>query len=498
MIYMRYVLNKSITASIVILFNSSWIHYAQSQEVAIDPKQNEILTQPKVDVPNNAVNTELPKSLDNKDIPPLMSREEAKSYLSQNPQMLEETLSSLIKNNDAGTIAELLPIYQKYPNRDESLIDWGNAIISSSQGNIKKAIELYRKLNAALPNIKSVRFQLALALYQDKQFEAAKSELIKLRSNPDMTVNDVKTINQYINLLDKKDKWNLNLNLSYLHDENITNAPKAGTKIDGGVALTSPHQSGHGVGYNLSADKKYFGNSQFFTSVHSNINGSYYWDNKNYNDVTAGIGIGAGYQDSRREIEIYPKFSNRWYGLGSLGNESLHDYSKTKGIVFSYSDWLNTHWLYQNYSEYNETNYVKPYGINDGKYKLISNTLMYLPQQRRYFYTGLDYLDKKAPEDDMSFERTGIRLGWGETWNRGISTRLSLGYAQKDYDAKNRFTQIQGKDKEFNTNLSIWKRDLYLLGLTPRLSWQYTNVKSNDPFNEYSKNNVNLEFTKTF
>ena len=123
---------------------------------------------------------------------------------------------------------------------------------------------------------------------------------------------------------------------------------------------------------------------------------------------------------------------------------------------------------------------------------------MYLPTQRRYFYGGLDYLNKNAPDDDQSYDRKGIRLGWGEAWDRGISTRVSVGYGKKDYDAPSRFTQIQGEDKEYSANFSIWKRDLYLLGLTPRVTWQYNKVTSNDPFNEYSKNNVNLAFTKTF
>lgn len=460
---------------------------------------NSVEDAPEIIKPDTSVSItqNLPKSLPQDTTQSKMSKEEAKVYLSKNPQLLEETLSLLIRNNDAEALKELLPLYANYPQKDESLLDWGNAIIAMNKGDVKTAIQLYRKINAALPDIRSVRFQLAVALFQDKQYDAAKSELVKLRSNSDLSSKDVEALNQYIDFIDKQNRWNVNFNVSYLNDDNLTNAPPEGTNLDG-LYLTSKHQSGHGVGYNLGADKKFFANNQFFTALHFNIDGSYYWDNHNFNDVTAGTGVGFGYQNSKLEVELQPKFSQRWYGLGLSGDGDLHKYSDTKGLGFMLSYWMNPQWQYQNYSEYSDTSYEEPYTINDGKFSLLSNTLMYLPNQRRYFYGGLDYLNKNAPDDDQSYDRKGLRLGWGEAWDRGISTRVSVGYAKKDYDDKSRFTQIEGKDKEYNANFSIWKRDLYLMGLTPRITWSYTKIDSNDPFNEFSKNNVNLALTKTF
>lgn len=474
--------------------------YAQDN-IPVDV-QNEVSTEPKVVEPVPVKNTDdnLAKTLptDRSNITPKLSREEAKQYLRQNPQLLEETLSLLIKNNDAKTLAELLPLYLTYAQRDESVVDWANAIIAMDKGNVKEAIRLYRKINAALPNIRSVRFQLAVALFQNKQYDAAKNELIKLRSNSDLTKQDIEALDQYISFIDSQNRWNINFNLSYLNDKNLTNAPPEGTKLDTGLAVSSKHEKGKGFDYSLSADKKFYLGNQYFTALHTNLDGKYYWDNKNFNDVTTGAGLGFGYQNAKLEVELQPKYSQRWYGLGTAGDGKLHRHSDTKGVGFSFNYWLTPQWNYQNYSEYNSTSYEDPYTINDGKFTLLSNTLMYLPSQRRYFYTGVDYLNKNASEKDYTFERKGLRLGWGEAWNRGISTRTSIGYARKNYDGVSRYTQIKGKDKEYDANFSIWKRDLSLLGLTPKLSWNYRKVDSNDPFNEYSKNSFNLMFSKTF
>lgn len=462
---------------------------------------NETMVEPKIAEPKPEPKTDanLAKTLptDEEKATPKLTREQAKQYLQQNPQLLEETLSVLIKNNDAKALAELLPLYSNYPQRDESLIDWANAIIAMDKGDTREAIRLYRKINAALPDIRSVRFQLAVALFQNKQYDAARSELIKLRSNDGLTKQDIDALNQYISFIDSQNRWNVNANFSYLNDKNLTNAPPEGTKANG-LSLSSKHEKGEGIDYGISADKKFYLGSQYFTALHTNLDGKYYWDNKDFNEITGGAGLGFGYQDAKLEMELQPKYSQRWYGLGTSGDGKLHRHSETKGVGLSLNYWLTPQWSYQNYSEYNSTSYENPYTINDGKFSLISNTLMYLPSQRRYFYTGFDYLNKNAKEDDYSFDRKGLRLGWGEAWEYGISTRASIGYANKDYDAKSRYTQIQGKDKEYDANFSIWKRDLYLLGLTPRLSWNYHKVDSNDPFNEYSKNSVNLAFTKTF
>lgn len=428
--------------------------------------------------------------------PKVMSKEESIAYLKEHPDELEKILSALLIKQDAQSLKELLPVYAQYPQRDDSVIDWGNAIIAQREGRINDAIHLYRKVNAVLPSVKALRFQLAYALYQDKQLKAAKSELEKLRSSLTKQA-DIDQINQYIRAIDSQDRWTYDFNLNFLNDKNLNNAPPVGTTLDNGTYIfkqQQPHEEGQGIGYSVGANRKWAIDDRYFTSAHLTTSGKYYWDNKDYNEVYGTAGVGIGYQNAMTELELYPSFTQGWNG------NSLHRYSENKAFNLAYTHWFNPKLMYQNFSQYSMLRYEAPADVNNIDTTLFSNTLVYLPKQTRSLNIGLDYLKGENTEghDGDSYTRKGIRLGWGEAWNHGISTRVSLGYGKRDYDAPQEVFNIQRKNKEYDVGLSVWKRDFTLFKLTPRLSWNYHKVTSNSPLQEYSKNNVNLELTQTF
>ena len=444
-------------------------------------------------------------STTNSNLPKVMDKKASIEYLKNNPEEMEKTLSYLIFRQDADALRDLIPIYAQYPQRDESVVEWGKGIIAMKEGRVVDAIHLFRKVNAVLPNIRLLRFQLAYALYQDKQFKAAKNELEKLRSSL-TDPKEIESINQYIRAVDSNERWVFDFNFSFLNDDNLTNASAVGTTLtNGNVPLvnTQPHEEGKGIGYGIGANKKWLINDRYYVPLHSNIYGKYYWDNHKFNEVNANVGLGIGYQNATTELELYPSLTQEWYGGGVSREENkgdLEKYYQNKALNFSYNHWLTPKLMYQNFSQFAQLRYEDAYDVNDMNSKLFSNSLVYLPKQTRSLTGSIDYVkgdNDKGYEGD-SYDRVGIRLGWGEAWNHGISTRLSMGYAQRDYDAPQDFIGIQRKNKEYDLGLSLWKRDLTLFKLTPRLSWNYHKVKSNSAFEEYSKNNVNLELTQTF
>lgn len=431
-----------------------------------------------------------------------MTKQETLDYLKNHPQDMEAVLSRLVLTLNAEPLKELLPIYATYPQHDQSIIDWGNAIIAMKRGDTKQAIALYRKLNAALPQNRTIHFQMASALYQDKQYKAAKSELLKIRSTL-TNIEDVKAINQYITAIDKQDDWNFNVNLSFLNNDNLGNSPAENAKIDTGngtITNSVKRQKGTGLGFNLGADKKWMLNDRWFTALHLNTDGSYYWDNKKYNDIAAGVGVGVGYRNSKTEIELSPNFNQRWYG-GGLDNDnddSLKKYTKTNALNLNVNHWFNPNWMYQNFSQYSKMEYEKPFTSNDGDYKVFSNTIMYLPNATSNFFGGFDYMSKDSDYDaSESFTRRGMRVGWGQTWKKGYSTRATFGFAKKEYEGED-FFGYKRDNQEYSAGLSFWNRDFYILGLTPRLTYDYRKVKSNEAFENRNENNFNVVFTKTF
>lgn len=442
----------------------------------------------------------LPTELPSDNAGPKMSKADSIAYLKENPAEFEGLLSQLLIQGNAESLEELLPYYQQLPNYDPSVVDWGNAIITAKRGELDEAVRMYRKLNADLPEVRVLRFQLAMALFYNRQFDASESEFQRLRSDA-TEEGDVKVINGYLDSISRQNRWSFNGSLSYINDSNITNAPEVGTTItgpDGSVlTYTSERESGKGLDYRLSGDRTWLYDNRIFTAIHLNSYGKYYWDNKNYNDITAGIGAGVGYQNTITEVELQPFYNKRLYGQGRQGDGSLDSYSETVGVNLNLNQWLSPKIRYQGFARYGETSYIDLYDFNDGEDLLLANTLVFYPNGQQLWTIGADYSTRESEDQSLAYDRPGIRIGWSQTWPKGYATQVNVGYAKRDYKAED-FFGIQRENKEYNMGITAWNRGFSVLGLTPRISWDFSKVESNSPFEEYKKNDVSLELTKTF
>jgi len=444
----------------------------------------------------NGLSTELPSE----DTGSVMSKAESIAYLKANPKEFETLLGNLLRQGNAESLEELLPVYQQVPNYDPSVVDWGNAIIAAKNGRLDEAVRRYREVNARLPEIKILRFQLAMALFFNRQYDAAQSEFERLRATA-ITEADTKVINQYLDAINDKDRWSFNGSVSYINDGNISNSPEEGTQFvapNGSITtFTSPREEGEGVTFRLSGNKKWINDNKIFTSLGLNTNGRYYWDNKKYNDVTAGISTGIGYQNAITEVELQPFYNKRWYGQGRSGDGDLKSYADTTGVRLNLSQFITPKIRYQGVVSYSDSDYIDRYAFNDGSDLVFANTALYFPTGQQFWILGLDYATRDTEDTSISFDRTGLRLGLGQTWGEGYTTRFDLGYAERDYESED-FFGIERKNKEYSAGITAWNRGFSVLGLTPRLSWDYVKVDSNSPFEEYDKHNVSLELTKAF
>ena len=217
---------------------------------------------------------------------------------------------------------------------------------------------------------------------------------------------------------------------------------------------------------------------------------------KNYNELNARLGWGLGYQTSHLELALTPFTEKRWYSGGSNGSDALKQYSKNSGVRFDISYWLNPRWQISSALEYGEQRYDWRKHLNGNNY-LFSNTLLYVPKSGQHWFAGVDYSRENTRDKDNAYQRAGGRLGWGQEWPWGISSRITLSYAKRHYQAAD-FFNIRQNNREYASTLTLWHRDLYFWGITPKITWSYQKVKSNHPFYGYDKNRVFLEMSKTF
>ncbi|MBE2893610.1 surface lipoprotein assembly modifier [Spirabiliibacterium falconis] len=419
-----------------------------------------------------------------------MSKEE----LAQHPDLVVRALVPALLQNNAEGVDLLLPIYRTLPKNDPLLIKWGEAILAREQGDYTRSVALYRELFAQNPQVLPVRFQMAQVLFLNNENDAAKDQFEKLRSE-NLPAEAKEVIEQYLQALNKRDAWSFNGGLSYIREPNINNAPKAGTTFEEFHAWE--REDAQGLSYSFGMDKKWSLQGGWFTKLSGDAYGKYYWDNKKYNQVTARIGAGVGFQTARSEISLTPFFEKRWYGGGSSGGDALKQFSKTSGARLDGSYWLSPHWQISSALEYGEQRYQDRKHLNGNNY-LWSNTLLYMPSGNQYWIVGADYSRDNARDKDDASDRKGVRLGWGQEWSWGLSSRIILGYGKREYKAPARFLTVPQKDDEYSVNVSLWHRSVHVWGITPRITWSYQNVKSNHPFYTYDKSRIFLELSKRF
>lgn len=420
--------------------------------------------------------------------------------LINNPEQLEELLVIAIHKNEIGGLKLLLPLYAQVDTRDESLIEWGSAMIAMDEGRTEEAVSLYRKLISHFPDNPLLRFQTATALYRNNEMIAARSQFDKLRSAK-ISKPDLEVVERFIEKIDQRDQWSFNGSLMYVRDNNVNNVAQKGTRIrlPNGFDLIAnrAQEKAQGINFSFDASKKWSLNDNLYASFNGSLSGVYYVDNKKYNDINTQISTGMGYRTARFDFEAAPFVQKRFYGRGSSGDGKLHAYSNTIGLRLNGDYWLSPNWKYRGGFEYSYDDHIKLYKHLNGNRFSFSNTLLFAPNQKQYWYAGLDVSYKDASNASDAYNRYSARLGWGQEWSKGISTRLSGSYAKRYAKGKD-FFGFERKDDEYNASLSMWHRNLHLWGITPRLVFSYSKVKSNNLFYNYDTNKIYLDFSKAF
>ena len=183
----------------------------------------------------------------------------SEAQLLQNPELMQRVLDSSLLLNDLEAVKIVLPIYRKLPpeQQDPILLRFAQAALARMDGRTTEAIRLYREIIAMQPQLTPVRLQLATALFEQHENEAARDQLRKLRAE-NLPEPIAQTVDQYIQALNQRDEWSLNAGITYLHENNINNAPKQRTVAVGQGELSLPEPvNARGLGYNFGVAKNW-------------------------------------------------------------------------------------------------------------------------------------------------------------------------------------------------------------------------------------------------
>lgn len=419
----------------------------------------------------------------------------SKAELAQHPDLVVRALIPAVMQGNVENVALLFPIYERIPAsfHDPILSRWGKAIMAKNQQNYRESIRLYREIAAEKPDILEARLQLAATLFENNELEAAEDQFERLRAEPYPALQKIS--GDYLNAIQQRDRWTFDGGFTYLNDPNINNAPKSGTTYGQWSAPKS--ESAQGFGFNFNIGKKWSWGNGFFNSLRLDTHGKYYWNNKKYNELTARGSAGLGFQNNRYSLEVLPFMEQSLYASGTNGSDTLKRFSQVGGASLETKYWLSPKWQLTGEYEYGEQRYRTRKHLN-GNYHFISTGVLFLANAKQFWFANLNYNRTSTRDNDDSFFRRGVSLGWGQEWGQGLSTRLSFSVAQKRYKAPMPIFDITQRNKEYGIHASIWHRAIHFWGITPRLSYSFTKTKSNHVFYSYDKHRVFVNMSKSF
>ena len=422
--------------------------------------------------------------------------------LKQNPALTHELLSRAIYARNPEIIKKLLEIYRTFPNRDPIMERFAEGKLAAITENYNVAIDKYREILAKNPNLNPVRIELAIALFNQKQDGAAKDQFEKAQTASDLPLQAKRLIGAYLEALKERDSWNVDFSFNYVRDTNVNNVGSGRRLVlrNGGV-ITRPEsmlpQTAHGVAYSLGVSRDFNLWDSHYLTFGNELIGKSYWDNHQFDDISNRTFVGYAHKTAKQNFRIKPFYEKRWYGGES--------YRWSNGARVEFSRWLSPNWQISTAGEFSKQRYLDSTSQN-GNNKLISATLLWARTPKQFFYLGSDFMAERTKVRQYSSDSKSLRLGWGQEWNWGISSRLGLSIMKREFKDIAKLGNLNlfsfGKrreDKIYGINLSLWKRDWHIWGITPKLQLSWRKQDSNIPeMYSYTQKNVNILFEKTF
>lgn len=414
--------------------------------------------------------------------------------LAAQPELAKALLDQAVRDEAWPVVKSVLPLYERSPAPDRVLIHYAKAGVARSEGHYGEAIKNYRAILSEHPDFAAVRLDLARALYEDRQFDAAEYHFERVRAaSPPPEV--AQRINAYLQRIQSQDRLTGNLSLSYLNDSNVNSAStnkyiRIGDKLFIRNKEAYP-QRGEGFWFNGALQKDvhlYDSHSLRFLGT---VTGKSYWNNHRFDDITSRLYTGYRWQDFRQQISLLPFYEKRWYGTEA--------YSSGPGMRMEYSYLLSPAWQVSQVLEYQKLHYDNTqYDFLAGDNRYVSTTLSHVINARLSVFVGGDVAWQNTTTASETNQRYSLRSGLETDLPWGVSAGLMGALAKRHYDDDNDIFGVRRRDDEQIAMVSLWHRDLHFMSVMPKLNFVYKKVNSNIDFYDYTQRNVYLTLDKRF
>jgi outer membrane protein len=356
---------------------------------------------------------------------------------------------------------------------------------------LPEATERYRAILADHPELLRVRLELAATLYSLHDDESAEYHfrLVLATDIPDAVRTNVML---FLAAIHKRKRYALAFTASVAPDTNL-NAGTSANEINlFGLPfkLDPTLQQKSGVGAVVAASGEYrvpLSEELRMRSVASLWRADY--PGGQFDDMIMRTELGPQKIRNDWDASLLAVFTKRWY--------ANDQYSEGFGPRIEAGYHGLQRWNLEMTTEYLKVNYHSLTPAN-GYYFTINFYPTFILSTTSYLQPILGLIH----EDDESsvFSNIGYRLGLGYhqevLW--GVTFLVQPEFLLFLYGAEDPIFLTQRRDRMVRTQFSVYKRDWYLFGVSPTLSYIFTNNASNQPIHAFTRNQFEIGFTKQF
>lgn len=400
--------------------------------------------------------------------------------------------------------------YEKLEAYDVSLQKFAQAALARVAGQLDQAEQSFQQALTLQPNNSMIKLELA-RLYTERQKNQQAKQLFsevkqQLQHTDDVLAqNIIKTIDVYLEGLNKRDAWQGSISLGARYATNINSASdqsvtwtvygvdQEGNRIpiEQRTKGTADAINAQALDYEGALNKRWSLRDYHGIALKVFAYGRAYEGYKDFNEMTLNMNAGYSYQDQYNQLLIAPTFEHRRYQNKSLSNawggrvEWMHFLGPDRAFKLEGEIKDIDHVLYSNQS-----------GIESSAYATFWKVLA----KQWTIFGGVDFVDHNSEEIYFTaYQQQGLRMGLSKQFSQGFNTTLFSSFRWRQYDQFNQVLEAKRNDFEQNyiLMLSIPRWEFY--GMTPSLMYQYNKNNSNvEWLYSYDKHNVSLKLEYRF
>ncbi len=386
---------------------------------------------------------------------------------------------------------------QKY--LDQALLDrprnlnllFLRADIAMRMGDYNTAITSYRNMLDQDPNLVRVRLELARAYFMKKDDDQAEYHFrLVLGGKPSPAV--VRNIEAFLEVMEKRRRWRLEMALSIAPDSNVNVAPTIRTVEIFGLPFDlsddARRKSGIGLFGNVGGDYNLPITEKINIHTRAYLQRSQYKDSR-YNDTYVLVSSGPRFLFNKSELAVLATGSRRWYGE--------KPYTETYGVRFEGGYVIRPRFSLSGGFEIAHLAYQSVEG-RSGRYASADVVATYGLSSRSFVRSLASFYIEDTELSIQKQKQWRFGVGHYYEFSGGLTSYIQPEISFSRYDEKNIFFMKKRKDNLFRIRTTLTKRDWQVWGFAPQVTYTYSKNLSNINIYDYQRHQFQFGVTRQF